>query len=95
MKPKLLVHQSQARTITNPVEVERLLAQGWLLAKSRPKTKDAKRVRTLRAQRRADGWVSLWLWFSPDQVAAIKAAKRPKETWAGLLLRLVAERSLL
>ncbi|MNY08640.1 hypothetical protein D3C86_1415040 [compost metagenome] len=94
-KPKLLVHPSQCRTIDNPVEIERLLSQNWLLAKPRPKTGMAKRMRLLRAHRRAEGWLSLLLWLSPDQAAAVKAALRKNESYAELLIRLVRKQSLL
>ena len=93
MKPKLMVHPSQARTIDNPVEQERLLAQGWLIGTPRPKTKDAKRMRLSRAQRRAEGWMSLLLWLSPGDVAAVKAALKTGEGYADLLIRLVHEQS--
>ncbi|NBA96299.1 hypothetical protein [Pseudomonas sp. R5(2019)] len=93
MKPKLLVHGSYARTIDNPAEVERLLSQGWLLARPRAKTKDAKLMRLLRERRRAAGWLSLYLWLSPDQVVAVKAALRPGEGYADLLVRLVNQQS--
>lgn len=95
MKPKYLVHGSYARCITDPKEVERLLSQGYLLAAPKPRTKDAKRMRSLRARRQADAWLSLKLWLSPEQVAAVRAIKRPKETYAELFIRLVRERGLL
>lgn len=93
MRPKLLVHGSQARTINNPEEVERLLSQGWLMAAPKPRTADAKRVRTLRAQRRAAGWLSLYLWLTPEQAAAVRAALLPGESYAELLIRLLEGQS--
>lgn len=95
MKPKFMVHPSQARCIDSPVEQERLAAIGWLIAQAKPKTKDARRMRSLRAQRREAGWLSMYLWFSPEDVTAISSAKRPDESYADLLVRLVRERSLL
>lgn len=95
MRPKMMVHQSQARTITSHEEVERLLAMGWLLAAPKPRTKDAKRMRCLRQQRRLAGWLSLYLWLSPEEVAAVTAAKRAGETYAELLVRLAKQQSLL
>ncbi|WP_433737432.1 hypothetical protein [Pseudomonas putida] len=95
MKPKLLVHPSQARTISNPVEVERLLAMGWLIGAPKPRTKDAKRMRSLRQQRRLAGWLSVYFWLSPEEVAAVTAIKHPGESYAALLVRLTKERSLL
>lgn len=95
MNPKLLVHSSYARTISSPEEVERLLALGWLLAAPKPKTKMAKSMRSLRQQRRLAGWQSLYLWLSPEQVAAVDAAKCDGETYVALLIRLITERSLL
>jgi len=95
MKPKLLVHQSQARTIDSPVEVERLLAMGWLLAAPKPKTKEARRMRSLRAQRRAAGWTNLTLWVDPEQLAAITSAKRPGETVVQMVMRLIIEQGSL
>lgn len=95
MRSKMLVHPSQARTIGNPVEIERLLAQGWVLAAPKPKTATAKRMRSLRARRRAEGWLSLYLWLPPGDVAAVTAVKRPGESYVALLVRLAKERSLL
>ncbi|NBA93449.1 hypothetical protein [Pseudomonas sp. R5(2019)] len=95
MKPKLLVHGSYARTISSPEEVERLLLAGWLLAAPKPRTKDARRMRELNSRRRAEGWTTRTLWFSPEQLAAIKAALLPGETYAELVVRLVRKNSLL
>lgn len=95
MKAKLLVHGSYARSITSPVEVARLLSQGWLLAMPKPRTKSAARMRMLREQRRSAGWLSLYLWLSPDEVEAITAVKRRGESYADLLMRLVNKQSLL
>jgi len=95
MRPKLLCHPSQARTIDSPAEIERLLSLGWVIAAPRPRTPDAKRMRSLRARRQADAWLSVKLWLSPAEVDAVKAIKRPKETYAELFIRLVRERGLL
>src|SRR3990167_2426464 len=76
VKPKMMVHPSQARCISSPAEQERLAAQDWLFAYGKPKSKAAKRMRALRRKRQAEGWVNLPMWFSPVQVAALKAAKR-------------------
>ncbi|MNJ30883.1 hypothetical protein D3C77_254960 [compost metagenome] len=95
MKPKLLVHPSQARTISSPEEVERLLAMGWVLAAPKPRTKDARHMRELRAQRRAAGWQSLLLFLPPEDAAMVKAARRNGEDYAGLLVRLVKQQSLM
>lgn len=95
MKPKLLVHGSQARSISSPEEVERLLSMGWLLAAPKPKTAMAKRMRALRAQRRAAGWQSLLLFMPPEDWALVKAALLPGESYAELLIRLVRKQSLL
>ena len=95
MKPKLLVHPSQARTISNPVEQERLLAQGWLIGVPKPKTVMAKRMRTLRARRRDEGWVNLTLWLDAEQAAAVTASQRPGETVVEMLMRLIKKQGLL
>lgn len=94
MKSKLLVHPSQARTISNPAEVERLLSQGWVLAAPKPKKVSARR-RELRARLREQGWTNLNLWVSAEQAAAIKAAQREGETVAELIIRLLTRQSLL
>ena len=94
MKPKLLVHPSQARTISSPEEVERLLGMGWVIGAPKPRTKTAKTMRTLRARRRAEGWQSLLLFLPPDDAAMVKAARRHGEDYAGLLIRLVRQQSL-
>lgn len=95
MKPKLLVHPSQARTIDSPEEVERLLALGWVFAKPKPKTKMAARSRAFNAKRRAAGWLTQQIWMTAEQHAAIRAAKRPCESTVGLLMRLIKLESLL
>ncbi|MFK0090176.1 hypothetical protein ACIQUS_23135 [Pseudomonas sp. NPDC090755] len=95
MRAKLLVHGSYARTISSPEEVERLLGMGWLLAKAKPRTAMAARMRTLRAQRRAAGWQSLLLFLPPEEAALVKAALRQGESYADLLIRLVRKQSLL
>jgi hypothetical protein len=77
------------------VEQERLLAQGWLIGTPKSKTVMAKRMRTLRARRRADGWQTLILSLSPEHVLAVKAALLPGESYAELLIRLVQKQSLL
>ncbi|MFG0324735.1 hypothetical protein ACF8EF_20765 [Pseudomonas sp. zjy_15] len=95
MKPKMLVHPSQARTIASPVEIERLLSMGWVLAAPKPKTAMAARMRTLRARRRAEGWTVFTLWASSEDADAIRAAQRPGETLVEMLIRLVRKQSLL
>lgn len=95
MKPKLLCHPSQARTVSSPAEVERLLGQGWVLAAPKPRTRMAKRMRTLRERRRSEGWKAFTLWFSAGDAAAVAAAQRPGETLAELIIRLVRKQSLL
>lgn len=95
MRAKLLVHGSQARCISSPQEVERLLSMGWVLAMPAPRTPMATKMRSLRARRRAEGWLSLLLWLPPDQAANVKAALRPNESYADLLTRLVQEQSLI
>lgn len=87
----LMVHGSQARTVTSPGDIERLRAQGWLVANPKPKTKMAKRMRELRQQRAEAGWLSLKLWLTPEHAALVRAARRPGEDYAGLLVRLVQE----
>lgn len=95
MRPKMLVHGSYARTISDPKEVERLLTMGWLLAKPKPRTKTAKTMRTLRARRRAEGWQTLLLWLAPEDAAAVKGALLPGESYAELLIRLIKKQCLL
>jgi len=95
MKPKMMVHGSYARTISNPAEVERLLAMGWLLAAPKPKTRMAKAMRELRAQRRAAGWMVFTLWASAEDAAAVKAALLPGETVVEMIVRLIRKQSLL
>lgn len=94
MKPKLLAHPSHCRTIDSPAEIERLLAMGWVLAAPKPKTKMAKRMRTLRERRGAEGWVNLTLWFEAQDLAAVRAARLPGETYSQLLVRLVNKQGL-
>ncbi|WP_141234427.1 hypothetical protein [Pseudomonas sp. Irchel s3b6] len=97
MKAFLMARESQVQTILSPADAEQMLATDYLRVVPRPKArgKDAKRMRLLRRQRQAEGWLSLDLWLSPDEVAAVTAIKRPGETYAELLVRLVKERGLL
>jgi len=95
MKPKLLVPRCYARTIDNPVEVDRLLAGDWLIAQPKARTKMASNMRRLNAKRRAEGWTTRTLWFSPEQLAMLKAALLPGETYAELVMRLVIKNSLM
>ena len=95
MKPKMLVHPSQARTIDSPGEIERLLAAGWVYAKPKQRTKMAARSRALNAKRRAAGWMTQQIWMTPEQHATIKAAKRNGESTVELLVRLISQESLL
>lgn len=95
MKPKLLVPRCYARAITSPEEVDRLLAGDYLLAAPKARTKSAGRMRKLRNDRREAGWLSLYIWLDPEQVAAVTSAMRPGESYAELLVRLIEERSLL
>lgn len=96
MKTYRLVRATQVHTILSPSDAERMLSTGdWLIATAKPKTAMAGKMRSLRARRRAAGWLSLKLWLSPAEVDAVKAIKRPKETYAELFIRLVRERGLL
>lgn len=97
MKEFLLTRQSQVVTITSPVQAEQMLATDYLrvMPRSKARGKDAKRMRLLRRARLADGWLSLDLWLSPEDVVAIKAVKRSGESYSALLVRLVRERGLL
>lgn len=90
MKAYRLVRHSQVLTVLSPADAERMLATGdYVLASPKPKSKTAKSMRSLRARRRAEGWLQLDLWLPPDTVAAVKAAKLPGETYEALLVRLV------
>ncbi|MFJ3367608.1 hypothetical protein [Pseudomonas sp. NPDC086251] len=97
MKAFLLARQSQVVTVLSPDDAEKMLASDYLRVMPRIKArgKDAKRMRNLRRARRVEGWLSLNLWLSPGDVAAVKAIKRPGESYAELLVRLVKERGLL
>lgn len=97
MKAFLLARQSQVVTVLSPTDAEQMLATDYLRVMPRLKShgKDAMRMRSLRRARRIEGWLSLNLWLSPEDVAAVTAIKRPGETYAELLVRLVKERGLL
>ena len=95
MKPKLLVPRCYARTVDSPTEVDRLLSGDWLLAQPKARTKMAATMRRLNAKRRAEGWTTRTLWFSPEQLAMLKAALLPGETYAELVMRLVIKNSLM
>lgn len=96
MKSYRLVRQSQVQTVLSPDDAERMLATGdWLIATVKPRTRSAARMRGLRRARRLADWHYLTMWIAPEDLAAVKAAQRPGETYAELLMRLVRERGLL
>ena len=97
MKPYQLARESQVVTVLSPADAERMLATDYLRVIPRPKArgKDARRMRSLRRDRRLAGWQSLYLWLTPEQAAVVETAKWDNETYVDLLIRLIAERSLL
>lgn len=97
MKEFLMARQSQVVTITSPVQAEQMLATDYLRVVPRPKArgKDAKRMRLLRRQRQAEGWLSIDLWLAPELVILVTAIKRSGESYSELLVRLVKERGLI
>jgi hypothetical protein len=96
MKTYRLVRQSAVMMVMSPCDAERMLATGdWLIATSKPKTRMAARMRALNNRRRAEGWTTRTLWFSPADLAAVKAALLHGETYVELFLRLVKKDSLL
>lgn len=96
MKSYRLVRQSAVQTILSPDDAERMLASGdYLMASPRPRSKMAARMRELNNRRRAAGWTTRTLWFSPDDLEAVRAALLPGETYAELFLRLVKKDSLM
>ncbi|MHA6232733.1 hypothetical protein [Pseudomonas fluorescens group sp. PF-69] len=95
MKTYRLVRESQVRCIDSPTQAEAMLASDYLLVRPRARGKDAKRMRELNNHRRAEGWTTRTLWFSPMDLAAVRAALLPGETYAELFLRLVRKNSLL
>lgn len=94
MKPKLLVPRCYARTIDNPVEVDRLLSGDYLLAQPKARTKEASTKRAERRAMRDAGWQQLYFWLSPEDAAIVAAAKQSGESYAALLVRL-SKQSLL
>ncbi len=97
MEVFLMARQSAVVTITSPAQAEQMLSTDYLRVVPRPKSrgKDAKRMRLLRRARLVEGWLSLDLWLSPEDVAAVKAVKRSGESYSALLVRLVKEQGLL
>lgn len=97
MEVFLMARQSAVVTITSPAQAEQMLSTDYLRVVPRPKArgKDAKRMRLLRRARLVEGWLSLDLWLSPEDVDAVKAVKRSGESYSALLVRLVEERGLL
>lgn len=95
MRPKMMVHGSQARCISSPQEVERLLSMGWLLAMPKPRTLMAAKMRSLRARRRSEGWVNLNIWLDAEDHAAIRATLLPGESVADMIMRLIKKQSLI
>ncbi|WP_104960906.1 hypothetical protein [Pseudomonas sp. XWY-1] len=97
MKEFLLARQSQVVSVLSPDDAERMLTSGDYLTVA-PRLKphgNAKRMRLMRRERLAAGWLSVKFWLSPDEAALVKAAKRSGETYVQLLVRLINERGLL
>jgi hypothetical protein len=97
MKEFLLARQSAVVSVLSSADAERMLSTDYLRVMPRLKArgKDAKRMRLMRRARLAAGWLSVKFWLSPDEVTLVRAAKRPGETYARLLVRLINERGLL
>ncbi len=96
MKTYRLVRQSAVQTVLSSDDAERMLATGdWLIAAPKPRTKMAARMRALNNRRRSQGWSTRTLWFSPDDLAAVRAALNPGESFVELFMRLVKKDSLL
>lgn len=95
MKPKLLARRCHVLTVDSPEQVERMLAGDFMLVQVKARTKMAATMRRLNAKRRAEGWTTRTLWFSPEQLAMLKAALLPGETYAELVMRLVIKNSLM
>ncbi|MCY1443029.1 hypothetical protein D9M71_594240 [compost metagenome] len=98
MKTYRLVRESAVQTILSPTDAERMLGTGdYVTASAKPKARgrNAKRMRSLRQQRRAAGWLVLDFWLAPDQAVAVRAALLPNETYAEMLIRLVRKQSVL
>lgn len=94
MKSKTMVHPYHARTVESAAEQERLLQQGWVFTAVKPKTKQAKRMRTLRQQRLVAGWYRADFMLEPWQILLVNSVRMPGETFAELVTRLAEEHCL-
>lgn len=96
MKTKLLVHPSYARTVLSEDEAARLRQAGWHeLPDTAPVSKDASKHRRFREKCRQDGLQHLCVYVKPETNDALKAMRRPGETLAMVLDRLVELQHLL
>lgn len=91
----LIAPRSKCLEMIPGPDVDRYLATGsYVRASERARSKMTPRMRALRAKRRAEGWSNLNLWIHPDDMEFVRAAMRPGEDYAGLLIRLAREQSL-
>lgn len=85
-----LVHPSHARTVLSETDAARLRQAGWLeLADAQSTSKTASWQRRYRQRCKEQGMRQLLVWLPSEVFDALCTAKRPGESMAELLVRLV------
>lgn len=83
-----LAHPSQCREVSNPAEIERLLAQNWCELK-KPVNLNARKQRQFRLRCKLLGYRRFTAYLPQDVFDELTAVKLPNETQAELITRLL------
>lgn len=96
MKAKRLVHPSHAREVLSEQDAARLRQAGWLeLDEAKPVSEAAVRQRQYRNRCKKLGYRPITVWLPENVYQALAAARRPDESVAMLLERLLRQLSLM
>lgn len=91
MKPILIVPRCHVREILSPDDAARSLASGsWVrVATTKPPARSAQRQREFQRRRKAAGYRELRTWLPDAVYKRLMAERKPGETQAALLERLL------
>ncbi|UVJ42852.1 antitoxin VapB family protein [Pseudomonas sp. LS1212] len=90
MKATKMIHPSHAREILSEVDAARLRQSGWLeLDQTKPVSKGAAFQRRYRKRQLMLGFKQFSVWLPESVFNALAAMKKPKESFAELVERLI------